>query len=90
MLQVEPPAESLTCQDEVIALRIVAAQRQLQPALARQRSVARSGIAADPRHDGNDVVGEAHRLLLGRRLRREQPQNKRERRQDAGHAESSS
>ena len=73
---VDAPAERLPRQNEVVGLRIVAAQRQLQPALAGQGAVTGAGVAADPRHHRNDVVAEtpvngflgANHLDLRRRL----------------------
>ena len=73
---VDAPAERLPGQDEMIGLGVVAAQRQLQAALAGQGAVTRAGVAADPRHHRNDVVAEtpvdgflrADHLDLRRRL----------------------
>ncbi len=66
MLAVDAPAQSLAREDEVIGFWIVTAQRQFQAALARQGPMARTRVAADPRQDGDDLVGEAYRLCRGR------------------------
>ena len=42
-----------------VGIGVVAAQRQLEPALAGQRAVARTRVAADPREIGIDMVAEA-------------------------------
>ena len=46
-------------QDEVVGVGVVAAERELQPALAGERPVARPGVAAGPRQHRDDVVAEA-------------------------------
>src|SRR5262249_2366250 len=53
---IDAPPQSLPRQHEMIAVRIVAAQRQFQSALAGERAMTCPGIAAGPRHHGDDVV----------------------------------
>ena len=58
----------LARQRQVVRLGIVAAQRQLQPALAGERPVARSGVAADPGQYRHHVVAERQRIRRRRPL----------------------
>ena len=55
----DPPAQRAARDGESVALVIVAAQRELEAALAGRRAVAGAGIAAGLREDRLDVVAEA-------------------------------
>ena len=72
--QVDAPARRLTGHDVEISLRIIAAQRQLEPALASQRPVTGARVAAEPGQYRNNVVAKVpatnRRRHLIRRLRR--------------------
>ena len=59
------PSHRLPGQGVVIDVRIVSAKSELEAVLAGERSVARAGIAAHFGEDGNHVVSEAPRRLLG-------------------------
>ena len=64
--QVDPAADHLAGQAEVVALGVEAEERDAEAVLAPGRPVAAPGVAAGPHEDRHDVEPEAERRLDGR------------------------
>ena len=64
--QVDPAADHLAGQAEVVALGVEAEERDPEPVLAARGAVAAPGVAAGPHEDRHHVEPEAERRLHGR------------------------
>ena len=62
---VDAARRGLARQGQVVEIRIVSAQRQLESVLARQRAMARARVAPGARENGHDVVTECQRIGRG-------------------------
>src|SRR4051794_4602301 len=70
--EIEPARRHLTREAEIVAVGIVAKEREAKPILPARRAVARPRVAAGRHENGHDVELEARLRLRGRDVRREQ------------------
>ena len=63
--EVEPAAVELSCQAVVVAIRVVAEEREHEAIFSAGRAMAASGIAAGLHEDGHDIELEADRPVDG-------------------------